>query len=315
MKQNNKVSYLPAWISIFLVLALGSCIMEYPGVADIPVAEETDLKLSFSYEGNIADNKVLDYKIFVFDHNNTFVGFWDGQNIVDFSRRVLIDMKLNPGIYHFIGWLNNKSLSLYPQKPIPGVTRLGEFRLDLNMENNVVENDNFPTSAPLFYGEIPEIHLFKNVPIEPSLSLKQLSYRIGVRVAGLDNSDLYELEIEDRIQGLDFKGIPIYGQKMFYRTSLSPITYNVSEIAGFVPALLLSKDRKDQILRIWNKKSNKLVYERNLIDLILEQDNKIDFFKVHTLNLSLIFDNKGNVSIKLEVKDWDEIKDNGGLHG
>lgn len=305
-------------VGLIIGMVFTSCIKE--DRSNCP-EEKYDVRVSFSFtvselsSFNITDPTAFNrLNLFVFDHNNRFVGEWVDPSPV-LTPEYYITVQLPPGRYRFVVWGSvNESFEMIPKEFISGTTHIDEPIMSLVRDNN---NAIVHPPVALFYAHLNDVEIISSTNQRFVLPLVQNTNLIHVRTEGLNEpNDTYSIEILDNNGRYYFKDNSFAPDNHFSYTA--PCYRDPAlEIFGSLNVLRLSEGRPNPLLILRNDTRSTKIYQANLIELIVslrEQGVDIDIDNTHVYDIVLRFDDhSANVKIEVSINGWWLIEDNNQL--
>lgn len=298
-----------------------SCIKEdldtCPPIDPDPNPEPYEVHFSFDYPHKNEDlgigfspEEVKNIQIFVFDANNKYI-----ETITD-DRPELADtdyfvrVSLEPGTYSFIVYGNlTDSYQTTPEEPESGVTRLDEISYYYkDRDNNMI----YTHPEHLFFSSLHNIVITQSVT-HYTLPLIRNTYMLNFTAEGLPkNYDNYQFIITDANWKYRFDNSYLPCEEVNYVQNCSQGASYGQYTAAFT-TLRLDKDRTPR-LKLYNKKSGELLYQDELIPLILkvqEQGVEVNFSEMYEFNIHLLFEKDpvtGNLTVDIYINGWSVIE-------
>ena len=241
------------------------------------------------------DNDVDEATLFIYNNRGKLVARWQTSTPL-FNIPMAVPLEIEAGEYEIVVWLTSQSsyaTALTQNKD----KALLYFRIP---NNTTIES----IPPPLLYasGRVTihndEEEIVLNLPVE------QLTNRINLRVIGLQQNNVnysFNVLAKNNKYGFDCSIISFKEIKYLSPMALQP---NGDQTASLV-VLKLEKERHSMLI-ITNETTNKTIYNRNLIDLILSADINNDFKKTHKYDI--IVDLSGHSTIIIYVNGWKTIE-------
>ncbi len=171
--------------------------------------------------------------------------------------------------------------------------------------------------SPLFYAAHKDgiVNVKRGVSVRDTLNLTQNTYKINVTVDGLKaSSDNYLISVEDNNGRYRFDN-SIASQSKFNYISPCTKVNNGTRLTSSITVLRLLESRSP-ILRVYDASKGSVVFERNLVELIMlinTVGGRIDFSYMHEFDIELIARNGVELSFDVIINGWRVIENGSGL--
>jgi len=257
---------------------------------------------------------VKNIQVYVFDEEGKYMDtFIDNSPAIaeeDYFFRVTLE---DAGTYSFIvfGNLTDEYLT-EPATLENGVTHIDEISYYYNNRTNKTNNTITTRPNHLFYSSLRNAIITKSVD-RYTLSLVRNTYVMNFVTEGLPESyENYQFNITDTNWKYKFDNTfnPCY--EIDYVQNCGPGNSSGQYEATFT-TLRLAKDRNPR-LKLYNKRSGEIVYQEELIPLILkieEQGVEIDFSRMYEFTIHLLFETDpvtGNLTVDININGWNVIE-------
>jgi len=288
-----------------------------PPIDPDPNPDPYEVRFSFDYprkngEPGIGFDpaEVQAIQVYIFDEANKLIG-----NVIDehpdvADKDYFVTVLLEPGTYSFIVFGNlTESYPTQPRELQNNVTCLDEI---IYYYNDRVDNLITAHPKPLFYSSLCDVVITKSID-HYTLPLVRNTYQLNFTAEGLpENNDYYQFRITDSNLKYDFYNSFLSSEEVDYVQDCS-LRSSIDQYTATFTTLRLEKYRNPQ-LKLYNKKSGELLYQENLISLILkieEQGGIVDFSKMYEFDIHLIFETDpvtGNLIVNIHINGWNVIE-------
>ncbi|MBB4044707.1 hypothetical protein GGR06_002505 [Bacteroides reticulotermitis] len=296
MKRYSLSSLLTLAVLLFLI---ASCIRE--DNSDCP-PEKVRVYFSYrtTYSPSVIDPTVIErIDLFVFDRTGNYLGQWTDYE-AQLSPSYYMELPLAYGDYRIVCWagLHELSYTLNHDQTIPFEESLLALQ---RTEQQTVEH--IPTH--LFHAM--EAQAMVDQPdCQFSLELRQLTNSIDVTTEGLETSGkTYRLSIRDTNGDYQFDASPAAdcGVLDYIQTCAKD---DDSQPYACLRVMALSEQRATPVLRLTDTTDDKVLFEANLIELILklrDQGVTVDFENIHEYQIHLRFNTE--MDVEVSINGWD----------
>lgn len=319
-----------------LLLVFPSCMREDLSDCPVPIAERVSYRLAFSYlplsieDGEGFDPSELEtLTIYVFNDKGAYV-----TSVTDYSPQLTaenygIDFSLLPGAYDFYAWGNVRDHYRF-DSDVSG--DLNTKYSDVTLFFEGIENDTVSVEPhPLFFSSLCEREIipYNIVPASAgtvvqtdTLHIIKNTYNLCFEVEGLNgDANSYRVVLTDDNGSYGFDNSFASSADLHY-TSLFDVEDDI--YYARLTCLRLERDRSPHF-KLYDEVSGSMLYENNLIDLILKaetDERKIDFSRMYDFVIRLAFEidpETGSMKLTIHVNNWEveekEIEIDLGLPG
>ncbi len=257
--------------------------------------------------------------LFLFDDTGLFIGHIAEQGI-SLTSSYQIETGLPAGDYHIIAWFNAGNDYCYTPDLTafqPGTTRLADAYIALAIENGMAQ---VTSGSPLLYGSVSGKtinNLFAGADgcQHIDLVLTQNTYELTFLLKGELADAQYRLEMYDQQGRYDFQNsFALHQEEIQYTTYALPVGEQKYEGNMTVERLERGRQPRFSVRTI----SGRVIYENNLVDLILKHETGggwIDFSKIFRFKLELEFteNNDGSFLVEVTINGWKVKEEEGQL--
>ncbi|MDR0994696.1 MAG: FimB/Mfa2 family fimbrial subunit [Tannerella sp.] len=299
--------------------AFSSCINE-----DLSNCAAGDTRVYFNYtlpkagSYGIVPDSVKQLQLFVFDMGGNLVTE-QTDTAPKLSPDYYMEVKaLLPGQYKFVAWGNVAGR----QYSFTGLTKsssgqLDQMTVDLQDIGDGSCNDQL---HPLFYATHADaaetIVADKSQRIQ--LQMVEDTYKINVTVMGMDSlsaaDNAYQAEISDNNGNYKFDNsiAPCAEFNYIQPMAAKPATH-LYRLDASLSVLQLAASRKHPVLSIRNESTKALLFQDNLVELILaanEVGAAINFTNTHDFNIIYMMNESSSMSVVLYINGWKVVRQN-----
>lgn len=282
------------------LMFLSSCINEDLGQCNAGV------RVYFSYDlpstDDTSETATHRLNLLVFDESDLYVGEWVDEAAV-LNDDYYMFLPLKAGRYRFVAYSGLiLPCMLTPSSLVVGETTYDEMRMLLSRRSDGAVTN---LTGRIYFGDLAEATASSTKTEHFKISLYEITNRIYVTVKGVNNlTPMYRLRIDDTNGEYKLDNSFSSAENLFY-TTLCNTDNSAATIKGDLTVMRLARDRKDAILTFREEASNKILYEDNLIELILKLEEKIgriDFDKMHDYDIVLQF--TVGMDVIISVNGW-----------
>lgn len=306
------LSYTTIVLLLTVLLSLSSCI----GDSLLGCPEDSrNIRIRFSYPTLTRDKTGFDpseaecMDLFVFDDKGRFVKKITDEACKLYEDTYYIETELAPGKYDFVCWGNlNKGYRIDPTEFTRNFTHFDDTRVYITPPDNIVDF----TLPPLFFAQSRQTDILPSKGIQTlEMPIRKNTYTLNLSVNGLRDPDhTYKLSIRDNNGSYHFDNTLAPSEELQY-IAVSKTDKN-GKLTKSITTLKLERER-GTMLYIEDTDVNKVLYQQNLIELILkleEQGIPVDFSVMYEfdIDITLVY-NGSSISAIVSVNGWKVINE------
>lgn len=277
-----------------------------------PTIRLVRIYFSYTVEGAVAQASITPadvdrINLFAFDKNGKFYGEWIDES-PHLSPDYYIEASLAEGSYTLVVWGGLRASYIVTPNPMEvGVSKIGDSQLKLirGADGTVTT-----TSHQLFFGNLLQVVVRPEENQIFRIGLEQNTNRINLRTEGFSASgDVYSLTITDDNGRYFFDNSFAPDERISYTTPCAKDAQ--SQLSASLTVMRLDESRPHPILTLFDETTSQIVFQANLIELLLKVASVggvIDFNTTHEFDIVLSF-NPG-LGITIIINGWNLTEDN-----